>query len=190
VTVNDDARRHIEVCERFTNAVVQAEGQWGAATPCREWDVRGVVEHVIGFHDVLLLRPLQAKPTRPRDDPVQRWVVTVDALTEVLARPGLFDSVVAIPAVGNNAPTELDARTLVPMLSQDVLVHTWDVARAIGADDQLDDTLCATFLARLPDDDRLQRGGTFGPAVEVPDDADAQSRLLGRLGRDPAWKRV
>jgi uncharacterized protein (TIGR03086 family) len=188
--VNDAAERHIEVCERFVGVLAQADGQWDAATPCSEWDVRAVVEHVIGFHDVLLLRPLSAKPRRPRDDPVRRWIVTVDALRTVFARPGLFDSVVAVPAIGNSAAVEVDARAIVPMLSRDVLVHTWDVARAIGADDHLDDALCATFLARLPDDDRLQQSGMFAAVVHQPAEAVPQMKLLARLGRDPSWSRT
>jgi uncharacterized protein (TIGR03086 family) len=182
-----DAAKHIEVCRRFGDVLTQADGRWEAPTPCSGWDVRAVVEHVIGFHDVLMLRPLAAKPTRPRDDPVRRWAVTVDALQDVFARPGLFDSVVSVPALGNNAATDIDARTIVPMLTQDVLVHTWDVARAFGIDERLDDALCATFLARLPDDDRLQQSGMYAAVVEIPGDPDAQAKLLGRLGRDPSW---
>jgi uncharacterized protein (TIGR03086 family) len=187
--VNGDAQRHLHVCTRFGGVIAQAVGQWDAPTPCSDWDVRGVVEHVIGFHDVLLMRPLSAKPTRPRHDLVVRWTLTVDALRSVFELPGLFDSVVAIPAIGNNTDTEIDARLIVPMLTQDVLVHTWDIARAIGADDHLDDALCMTFLARLPDDGRLQASGMFGPTVEVSQSADAQSRLLAQLGRDPLWTR-
>jgi uncharacterized protein (TIGR03086 family) len=185
--VNEDVQRHIEICQDFGAALAQVDGRWDAPTPCAEWDVRGVVEHVIGFHDVLLLRPLSAKPSRPRDDAVARWSVTVDALREVFGRPGLFDSAVAVPALGDSPATEIDAGAIVPMLTQDVLVHTWDVARAIGVDDGLDDALCAKFLARVPDDDRLQRSGMYGAAIAVPGGADAKSRLLGRLGRDPSW---
>src|SRR5438876_7462645 len=101
MSVNEDAERHIEVCEQFGDVLAQVRSQWDAATPCSEWDVRGVIEHVIGFHDVLLLRPLSAKPTRSRHDPMQRWVVTVDALRNVFGRQDLFDSVVAVPAIGN-----------------------------------------------------------------------------------------
>jgi len=185
--VNEDAQRHLDVCDRFGEVLAQAEDGWDAPTPCREWDVRGVVEHVIGFHDVLLLRPLSAKPTRPRDNLVERWSLTVDALRRVFELPGVFDSVVAVPAIGNNTETEIDARLIVPTLTQDVLIHTWDIARAIGADDHLDDALCVTVLARLPDDDRLQTSGMFAPVVEVSQGAGAQARLLARLGRDPSW---
>jgi len=96
----------------------------------------------------------------------------------VFARPGLFEGAVA----------NVDAAGLVPMLSQDVLVHTWDLARAVGADDRLDHDLCARFLARLPaDPDALVKSGMFAAPVSMSEDADPQRRLLARLGRDPFW---
>lgn len=183
------AGRHLRVCERFTEAVVAAKGHWDRPSPCDAWDARGVVEHVIGFHDVLLLRPMGAKPERPKDDPVQRWVVTQDALRDLFARPGLFDGPIDVPAVGNNAPSRLDAAPLVAALTQDVLVHTWDLARAVGADAHLDPELCQRYLDRLPaDPDALVANGMFAPPVTVSSDADPQSKLLARLGRDPDWR--
>jgi uncharacterized protein (TIGR03086 family) len=180
--------RHLRVCSRFGEAVAAADGCWDQRSPCTEWNARGVVEHVIGFHDVLLLRPLGAKPDRPRDDPAQRWSLTYDALRDVMSRPGLFDRSVDVPAVGNNPPTQLDARNLVPALTQDVLVHTWDLARAVQADDRLDPELCEFFYTRLPADPAgLVASGMFGLPVTVDSSVDAQSRLLARLGRDPNW---
>jgi len=183
------AALHLRVCERFGQAVAAVTGRWGRPSPCSEWDARGVLEHVIGFHDVLLLRPLGAKPERPRDDPVRRWLVTVDALRSLLTRPGLFDGPVHIPAVGNNAPTQLDAGRLVAALTQDVLVHTWDLARSVGADDRLDQDLCAHYLGVQPDDPAaLVASGMFSSPIETSPADDPQTRLLARLGRDPDWR--
>jgi uncharacterized protein (TIGR03086 family) len=185
----DIARVHLKVCARFADAVASAGGRWDRPSPCTEWNARALVEHVIGFHDVLLLRPLDAKPQRPRDDPERRWSVTVEALADVFTWPGLFDRPVEVPGVGNTSPTQIDARRLVPTLSQDVLVHTWDLARAVDADDHLDPDLCRRFLDRLPaDPDALVRSGMFGGSVSVPDDSSSQTRLLARLGRDPNWR--
>jgi hypothetical protein len=66
-TDNEVAGRHLQVCQRFTEAVASAAGKWERPSPCECWDARGVVEHVIGFHDVLLLRPIGAKPQRPSE---------------------------------------------------------------------------------------------------------------------------
>jgi uncharacterized protein (TIGR03086 family) len=183
------AARHLRVCERFGQAVVEAAGKWDRPSPCREWDARGVLEHVIGFHDVLLLRPMGAKPHRPRDDPLRRWIATVDALQALLTRRGLFDGPVHVPAVGNNPATQLDTRQLVTALTQDVLVHTWDLARSVGANDRLDQDLCAHYLGVQPDDpDALVASGMFNSPVEASPADDPQTRLLARLGRDPHWR--
>jgi uncharacterized protein (TIGR03086 family) len=178
---------HLAVCRRFGSAVRSADGKWDRHSPCAAWQARDVLEHVIGFRDVLLLRPLGLKPKRPRDDPQRRWDLTYDRLQEALRQKELFERVIEIPAVEKNPPTQLDARKLVPRLTQDVLVHTWDLARAVGADDLLDPGWCAIFLDQLPADlNALTASGMFAAAVAVSDQADTQSRLLARLGRDPS----
>jgi uncharacterized protein (TIGR03086 family) len=134
----EPGQRHLAVCRRFGDAVIAADGKWEYRSPCEGWDARGVLEHVIGFHDVLLLRPLGLKPERPRDDPKRRWELTVERLGEAFGRDGLFERTVEVPAVGFHAATRLDAAQLVSRLTQDVLVHTWDLARAVDADDRLD----------------------------------------------------
>jgi uncharacterized protein (TIGR03086 family) len=187
--INELATRHLLACERFGEAVVAAAGKWDRPSPCPDWDARGVLEHVIGFHDVLLLRPMNEKPTRPRGDPLQRWLVTKDALEGLLARPGIFDQPIDIPALGSSPASQLDAAALVAGLTQDVLVHTWDLARASGADDRLDPDLCEYYLRRLPADPQTLVGsGMFGPVVHVETGNEPQSQLLARLGRDPDWQ--
>lgn len=183
---------HLAVCQRFGRAVRAAAGKWHRRSPCDAWDASGVLEHVIGFHDVLLLRPLGLKPERPREDPLRRWDLTYEQLDKVFDRErGLFERVVHIPGVGNNPATRLDARKLVPNLTRDVLVHTWDLARAVDADDALDPHWCELFYADLPaDPGTLSASGMFKPPVAVSDEADMQSRLLARLGRNPSWQRA
>jgi hypothetical protein len=93
---------HLAVCRRFGEAVRAAQGKWNRRSPCDAWDARGVLEHVIGFHDVLLLRPLNLKPDRPRDDPQLRWEMTYGQLTKAFNRDtGIFERIVDIPAVAN-----------------------------------------------------------------------------------------
>ena len=60
------AGRHRRVCKTFGDEVRAIGNHWQAPSPCGDWDARGVLEHVIGFHDVLLLRPLGAKPNARR----------------------------------------------------------------------------------------------------------------------------
>jgi uncharacterized protein (TIGR03086 family) len=170
--VDGGAELHLAVCRRFGEAVVAAEGQWDRRTPCDAWDARAVLEHVIGFHDVLLLRPLDFKPDRPRNDPQVRWQLTYRSLAIALE---------------SGEVTQLDAYRLLPNLSRDVLVHTWDLARAVGADDRLDPVWCESFCAGLPDPDALVASGMFKAPVAASTESDPQARLLARLGRDPFW---
>lgn len=168
--MHDTAALHLAVCRRFGEAVASANGKWDYRTPCDEWDARAVLEHVIGFHDVLVLRPVGLKPNRPRDDPRQRWQLTYDSLAKALAtQPGM--------------------RELIPKLTRDVLVHTWDLARAVGADDRLDPVWCERFCAELPGDlEALSASGMFKAPLAVPTESDVQARLLAWLGRDPSWR--
>ena len=164
---------HRRACDGFAAVVRSAAGRWDAPSPCTEWDARGVLEHVIGFHDVLLLQPLDAKPPRPKDDPVARWDVTVDALFDELARPDALDS---------------QRESLLGVLTTDVLVHTWDLGKAVGTAVTLDVRLCQIGLDRaIANRKMFEESDMFGPAVGVPDDASVQDRLLGAFGRDPAW---
>jgi uncharacterized protein (TIGR03086 family) len=164
--------RHLAVCRRFGEAVHAADGKWDRRSPCDEWDARAVLEHVIGFHDVLLLRPLGLKPDRPRDDPVRRWKLTYDALAKACELE-----------IGP------DAVAVLPNVTRDVLVHTWDLARAVGADDRLDAQWCEHFYAALPSEPQtLGPSEMFGPSVAVGDQADVQAKLLARLGRKPSWQ--
>lgn len=184
----DIAHRHRRICKGFGDEVSMVGDQWQSQSPCGEWDARGVLEHVIGFHDVLLLRPLREKPERPKGDPLGRWSATFEALDLLLSRPGLFDRVVDVPRLGHNPPSQVDAARLVPLLSLDVLVHTWDLARAAGHEIRLDPQLCRTFLEGLPSDETaLAKTGMYERSRKVPAGSDAQAILLARLGRDPDW---
>jgi uncharacterized protein (TIGR03086 family) len=182
--------RHLAVCRRFGESVRAANGKWDRRSPCDAWDARGVLEHVIGFHDVLLLRLLDLKPDRPRDDPQIRWDLTYGALEKAF-EPGrrLFECVVDVPELQSNPATRLDALAIMPNLTRDVLVHTWDLARAVGADDRLDAGWCEQFCVALPTDPQaLSVSGMFDAPVAVSDHTDVQSKLLARLGRNPSWQ--
>jgi uncharacterized protein (TIGR03086 family) len=70
------------------------------------------------------------------------------------------------------------------LVCANTLVHTWDLARAIGVDEQLDPdavTHCAGFLT--PIDESIRRPGGFGTRIDPPSDADEQTRFLNFCGR-------
>lgn len=165
---------HRRACDGFSRAVRSAAGRWDAPSPCAGWDARAVLEHVIGFHDVLLLEPLGAKPKRPRGAPEGRWSVTVEALMGALEAPGVMDA---------------GRESLLAVLTTDVVVHTWDLAKATGHDVILDVDLSELGLRRAEENqEQLAASGWFAPPVAVADDAAVQDRLLGLFGRDPSWR--
>ena len=158
--------------------------QWDAPSPCDEWDAQAVVEHVIGFHEFLLLRPLGVRAHRPRTGPAARWLATETAISGVLEDPTALARDVEFFDGVRRRPAEV-----LLSLATDTLVHTWDLARAVGVVRALDPELC-----RLAYDDARSAGeararsGLYAPEVSVDASAPAQDRLLGLLGRDPSWR--
>ncbi len=68
----------------------------------------------------------------------------------------------------------------------DVVIHTWDLARATGLDETLDQAIVSEMLAGMqPLDEMLRQSGHYGPKVEVADDADDQTKLIAFTGRQP-----
>jgi uncharacterized protein (TIGR03086 family) len=68
----------------------------------------------------------------------------------------------------------------------DLVVHTWDLARATGQDEELDtDEVRRAFALMEPNDEMMRKGDAFGARIEVPDDADDQTRLIAFTGRRP-----
>ena len=68
----------------------------------------------------------------------------------------------------------------------DVLIHTWDLARACGLDETLDPAEVARMFEGIHEFDAILReSGHYGPKVEVAADADVQTRLIAFLGREP-----
>ena len=72
----------------------------------------------------------------------------------------------------------------------DVFMHTWDLARATGQDDTLDPERCAEMLAGMePIEDVMRGSGQYGARVDVPPDADVQTRLSGSSAAIPVGVR-
>jgi uncharacterized protein (TIGR03086 family) len=159
----------------------------GRATPCTDWDVRALVEHVIG--ELLWTSPLLAGRTiADVGDSLAGDHVGTDAATgSAVAIAAAQDAVVDI--TDWSAPVhvsygDVPAHAYVDEVATDVLVHTWDLARAVGADEQLDPELVQLALERLDgQQEMLASTGLFGTPVVVADDAPPQTRLLAALGR-------
>ena len=150
------------------------KAQWAAATPCDGWSVHELVQHATGTQ-VSFGGALGAQVAEGAD-----WKTARAAMAEALAKPGAIDGTANHPAFG-----EVPKTMLVGIATTDLLIHTWDLARAIGADETLPaDAVAAAHagLQGLPAD-VIRVPGRFDAAIEVPDSADAQTKMLSFAGR-------
>lgn len=161
--------------------------QWNLDTPCSEWDVRSLVNHITaGNRWVGALahggRIEQIGEAFGGDllggDPVAAFRASMDEACAVFEAPGAMEETFHLSY--GDAPGALFAsRRFV-----DVLIHAWDVAVATGQEATLDDALvhrCYDIVEPAKDD--IAKSPAFGPRVEVDDDADTQVKLLALLGR-------
>lgn len=164
------------------------DDQWSSPTPDAEWDVLALVGHVAD--EQLWVPPLLAGrtiedigdeiPADPLGDFPQAAVQ--DATAGMLATLDDLD----LDATVHLSFGDVPAQEYLMQLFADHLVHTWDLARATGQDHGLDPERCETYLQQmLPLDEVLRASGQYGPKVEVPADADAPTRLMAFIGRDP-----
>ena len=181
--MDEIVERHRRACVGFARvAHAVPPDAWPAPSPCTEWTARDVVEHVIGFHDFLLLRPLGVRASRPRDDAAARWDATSAALFSALAPDGALDRETELPGGGTSTP-----RTMIAALTTDVLIHTWDLAVSAAISPALDDELCERAYAAAASSAFTRAEGIIGPEVVSAPDAPVADKLVAFYGRDPAW---
>lgn len=184
--VMDEAERHRAIASTFTERVGGTR-DWDVPTPVAEWTARDVVGHLTGWLPGLLgTIGVRLEPGPPAaTDPVGAWRAQADAVQALLDDPESAGRVVDAPYLGTMALGALLDR----IYTTDVFMHTWDLARATGQDDRLDAAACEELVAGMAAmEDVIRSSGQFGTAVAVPPDADPQTRLLGCIGRDPAWR--
>jgi uncharacterized protein (TIGR03086 family) len=165
---------------------VPADG-WRNATPCTEWDVHTLVNHVVGEHR--WVEPLMAGKTIADvgseldgdllgDDPTAAWHHATGPSHAAFAEPGAMDATVHLSYGDERAGAYCE------QLIFDNLVHAWDLARGAGVDDTLPPDLVEWGIGWVtPILPMLTASGAFGEVLEVPDDADPQTRLLAMVGR-------
>lgn len=165
--------------------------EWAAPTPCTEWDVRALVNHVVG--EDRWTKPLVDGRTIADvgdrfdgdllgDDPKPFAMAAADeAITAVAER---------LPASGkvHLSYGEDDIEEYVWQLVADHLIHGWDLAAATGQSRTLDaeivDEVAAWFRDR---EDMYRSGGAIAARPESPIAGDPQADLLIAFGRDPHW---
>ena len=152
--------------------------QSSQATPCSQWDVSALLHHMAGGCDYLLAAVGGGpSPTKPWPDQE-----AVESCVAALREPGALDRRCMSPAGFEWAVAEAAAGT-----AMDQLIHTWDLAVAIGQDRRMDPELAEAivemFLPQMPEIGR--QAGFVGPEVAVSAGAPAAHRLLAAMGRNP-----
>lgn len=180
----DAAARHRDVAAGFAD-VIAGVTDWNAPTPVDGWVARDVVAHLVDWFTGFLAAGGVELPAGPTvaDDPAGAWSAHASGVQALLDGPSAEDTFTHPMAGEHRLADAVDQ-----FYTADVFMHTWDLARSQGLTPDLD----AAFARRLLDgmasiDEMLRSSGQYGPKVEVPDDADVVSRLMGFIGRDPAW---
>ena len=180
--MSDESQRYRLIADGFDARVsATPRGGWDAPSPCSEWKARDVVGHVVGNHRWLAatVRGGEAKAMGEDEDPAEAWRSAYATVVELTDDPTAMAALVEGPM--GKLPFE---QMLGRFVCMDVLVHTWDLARAVGADEQLDkDSVATAFEAMKPMDEQIRQPGVFGPKLEPPVGADTQTEFLYFLGR-------
>ena len=161
--------------------------QWDAATINTGWSVRDLVNHLV--YEDLWAPPLFAGSTIAEvgdqfegdvlgEDPKRSWATASGRTLLAIGEDGVLDGPVHL-SFGDVPGSEYAMQ-----LFADHLVHAWDLARAIGADERLDAELvqaCATWFAER--EEGYRGAGAIAARPPVPEEADEQTLLLAMFGR-------
>jgi uncharacterized protein (TIGR03086 family) len=178
------ADRHAVVAGGFTRLVGQT-ADWAAPAPVDGWTARDVVGHLVEWFPGFLSGGGVELPAGPAvtDDPVAAWQHQTDAVQALVEEHG--EESFTHPRAGSHRLAD----AVDQFYTADVFMHSWDLARAGGLDPGLDEDFAARMLEGMrPIEQLLRDSGQYGPAVPVAYDAPVVERLIGFIGRDPAWR--
>jgi uncharacterized protein (TIGR03086 family) len=178
---------HRRNLDRFGRHVLgMKDDQWNGPTPCTEWDVRTLMNHLVS--ESLWMRPLLEGQTIADvgnrldgdllgDDPRSAWEASAK-------ESGVAVEAVDLGAIVHVSYGDITAEEYIFDVMTDLAVHGWDLARAIGGDETMDpETVDVLFDHFKPREKALKASGVFGPRVDPPAGADKQTQLLAVFGR-------
>ncbi|ALG15717.1 hypothetical protein AOZ06_52410 [Kibdelosporangium phytohabitans] len=165
--------------------------QLGAPTPCRDYDVRKLLNHLLYWGPSLegaARKELVPPPDTPEDetDVPDDWqdelVANLAKLAAAWSEPAAWDGTTHM-----GGPTELPAALVGGMVTGEVVIHGTDLARATGQHLEFDADLLEYVHKELVANVEWGRDmGVYGPEVPVPADAPLLDRILGLTGRNPS----
>lgn len=180
-----------------TKAVVGgvAQAQATGPTPCAEWSVLDLLNHLIGgleftsgciTGDVPNIRPSEAESSFAGETDVavliRGYHAAVDRALELAANPGALERTATTPF------GEMPVARVMTGTVLDQFVHCWDLAHATGQETALDSEILDFAYGMLVSGGFAEMGrqaGFIGPAIDVPDDASPQDKLIAYMGRQP-----
>ncbi|MFI7706494.1 TIGR03086 family metal-binding protein [Nonomuraea sp. NPDC049480] len=155
------------------------EEQLESSTPCEKFDVKGLINHLEWVAEMFESLGRKGEPVE-QGPYAGDFPERAERMLAAWSRPEAWEG--TSPAMG------LPMTALAHMWLVDMVVHGWDLARATGQEYEPDPDAVARALRFT--DQMVEMGrqrGAFGPPVSVPDNAPPFDRLLGTVGRDPAW---
>jgi uncharacterized protein (TIGR03086 family) len=171
------------------------EEQLGGPTPCPAYAVRNLLGHLTGLaaafrdaarKDLGVTTDTAPEASVPDVGPGWREELpkVLDELAEAWRDPAAWTGTTR--AGGVDLPGEVAGA----VVTDELVIHGWDLARATGQDYEPDPAaLRATHaFVTAAAEEPAGEGGIFGPAVPVPTDAPLLDRAVGLSGRDPGWK--
>ena len=163
--------------------------QWDWPTPCQDWNVRDLVNHVAG-EDLWTVPLMQGSTIEEVGDRFDGDVVGDDPIASSLTAAMEATRVVAerLPSGGtvNLSYGEEQMDEYVRQLAADHLIHGWDLAAATGGDTSLDPALVAEVATWFSErEDLYRQAGVVG--ARTSSRGDPQGALLSAFGRQVAW---
>ena len=183
---NESAERYRAVVVGFTQrGEAVTDAAWQLPAPCEGWVASDIVQHLVDWVPPFLFEGAGitlGAGLSVAADPAEAWLTMSDEIQSLLDRPDLAARVFDHPMVGRHRLED----AVMMFILDDVLIHTWDLARATGLDEELEASEVIGMFSRIQDlDDLLRQSGHYGPKIDVGADADVQTRLISFLGRQP-----
>jgi uncharacterized protein (TIGR03086 family) len=166
------------------------DDQWTLPTPCTEWTVYQVANHVVAAGDyfVALLQGASKEAALERlvapdvlqADPVSAFVMQRPRVRAAFSAPG------ALEKIGHHVISDMTGAQLLHGCVAETTVHTWDIVKATSNDQEIDSQLAevalATFEQLAP---IFVANGFAAPSVDIGADAPVLARLVALSGRQP-----
>jgi uncharacterized protein (TIGR03086 family) len=184
----DAAAAHARAAEEFARRLATVgPDDWDLPTPCADWTVTDLVRHAIGGNEMAVHLLAGAE----RDEVLAvlgRFELAPDRVAQFRSTASAVGDALTAgppPAVVHHLMGDIPGDLLVQFRTTDLLVHAWDLARAIGGDEVLDSALVAAVHEQVaPMAPALATSGVFdAPPRDLGEDAPEQDRLLNLLGR-------